>query len=84
VEHPSAAYHQLLIAARARRELFAAISKGELASSRDDCKQGETGTTQRFEGEDSQVIPFDSGSDKDEAEDFEENIAADVDVEGFS
>jgi hypothetical protein len=84
VEYPCAAYHQLLTASRARHELFAAVSKGELSPSRDYCKQEETVATQRFEEEDLQVIPFDSGSDKGEAEDFAEDIAADIDVEGFS
>jgi hypothetical protein len=83
VEHPCAAYHQLLTASRDRHELFAAVTKGGLDPSTDDCKEEETGTQKQFRGEDSQIIPFDSGSDKEEAEDFEEDIAADVDVEGF-
>ncbi len=83
VEHPNVIYYQLLIASRARHELFAVLSKGEEIPSRDDCKQDESVTTQAFAGESTQTIPFDSGGDKEEAEDFEEDYLVDVDDDCF-
>jgi Domain of unknown function (DUF3854) len=83
VEHPSEVYQQLLMAARARRGLLAAVSKGESFPSRDDCKQGEAATTSAFREEASQMIPFDSGADREEAEDFEEDYLAEAEDGGF-
>jgi hypothetical protein len=83
VQHPSEVYQQLLMAARARRGLLAAVSKGEASPSRDDCKQGEAATTSAFGGEASQIIPFDSGADREESEDFEEDYLAEGEDGGF-
>jgi hypothetical protein len=83
VQHPSEVYQQLLMAARARRGLLAAFSKGELDSSRDDCKQAETTTTPAFEGGVTQMIPFDAGADREEVEDFEEDYLAEAEDGGF-
>jgi Domain of unknown function (DUF3854) len=84
VEHPSEVYRQLLMAARARRGLLAAVSKGELDSSTDDCKKDGNPATQAFEREATRMIPFDSGADREEGEDFEEDYFAEGEESGFN
>jgi hypothetical protein len=83
VEHPSAVYQELLLTARARRELLAVISNGELDPLENDCKSGKVATPSAFSGDVSQALPIDLSADMDDVEEFDEDGSAIDDPDDF-